>query len=446
METQNTGPRAVPPALLVGLALPVLWALARIALYLNNSEMTRNYQKVILVGEGVGFATSFLLLAGTLELARRMTGRARTGLNVAVAGVALAFAADVLAGLVQFAPKPWDHRWVWQVYDYVGASSWLLFAVGLLIALPAARRVLGFIAVAVTFLTWPIEPLREPLFGWMDLGQKSSMYFDSVMRLVRYAMFIAVAIAASTGTSTTTDAYAAGSGLRLAAKALWLRVIAAVSVVLFTLMMVASRGSGGMELFKLVMMGQGLLGVIALTMFGGGAVRAARASVPGLSGYTLVVGGAGSLWAAGVSLAQLPYLYKMLYRSSEDSYSRSESMEWAQALATAMPIVVVVGVALLATAISGYAARRGKEDLRTSAQGNGIGFVALMLVAVAIQTWMLPKASSVGNYAMLALLAAGAGLWGTVLMAKLLARGADTIEEEPGLPPASIVNVGPPPG
>jgi hypothetical protein len=445
METETSGHRAVPPALLVGLALPIVWGLARIALF-QSSDVARSYQKIVLVGEGVGFATAFLVLAGTLELARRMTGRARMGLNVAVAGVALSFASDVLTGLVQFTSTPWDHRLAWKVYDYAGACSWLVFAVGLLIALPAARRALGFVALAVTFITWPIEPLREPLFGWMHLGQKSSMYFESAMRLVRYGMFIAVAISVSRGTSTTTDPYAAGNGLRLAAKALWLRVIAAVCVVLFTLMTIASRGSGGLELFRFVMMAQGLVGVIALAMFGGGALRAARASVPGLSGYTLVVGGAGSLWAAGVSLAQLPYLYKMLYKNSEDSYSRSDSMEWAQALATAMPIVVIVGVALLATALSGYAARRGKEDLRTSAQGHGIGFVALMLVAVGIQTWMLPKSSSIGNYAMLALLAAGAGLWGTVLMAKLLARGADVVEEEPGLPPANIVNVGPGPG
>lgn len=447
METEDSGHRAVPPALLVGLALPLVWAIARIVILAGWKPDGRGtfVPRLILVGEGVGFACAALMLAGTLELARRMTGRSRVALNVAVAGVAISFATDLITGLVQFTAKPWDYRWVYKIYDYVGAASIVAFAIGLVLVLPASRRILGIIAIALVFVTWPIEPVRKALYGWMDLGRDSSMYFETVLRIVRYGTLLGLVISAARGV-TTTDIYAASNGFRLAAKALWLRVIAAVCVVMLTLMLVAGRGTGGMELFRVAMMAQGLVTVGALAMFGAGALRAARASVPGLSAYTLVVGGGASLWAAGVSLAQLPYLYKMLYKSGEDSYSRSDAMDWAQALSTAMPIVVIIGVALLATALSGLGARRGNENLRTDAQGKGVGFVALMLVAVAIQSWMLPKASSVGNYAMLALLAAGAGLWGTVLMAKLLARGADVVEEEPGLPPASIVNVGPEPG
>jgi hypothetical protein len=444
MDSEQTGRRAVPTALFIGLAVPIVWSIARVLILLAwKPEMPGYVPKLILAAEGIYFASSVLVLAGALELARRMTGRARIGLNVAVSGAAISLCADLLAGLIQFTAKPWDHQWIYKVYDYVGAGSTLAFAVGLVLVLPPSRRMLGFVALALVFVTWPVEPVRKVLFGWMSLGRQSSMYFETTLRVVRYSALLAVAIGASSGT-TTTDIYAASSGFRLAAKALWLRVIAAVSVVLLTLMLVAGRSREGMELIRVAMMGQGLVTIGALTMFGGGALRAARASVPGLSAYTLVVGGAASLWAAGVSLAQLPYLYKMLYRT-EESYMGKESMEWSQALATTMPIVVIVGVALLATALSGLAARRGNEDLRSSAQGNGIGFVALMLVAVAIQTWMLPKAESVGNYAMLALLAAGAGLWGTVLMAKLLARGAEVVEQEPGLPSASVVNVGPDP-
>jgi hypothetical protein len=448
METEESGHRAVPPALMIGLLLPIVWAIARVVILTGwkpSGEGTSYVPRLILTSEGVGFAVSALMLAGTLELARRMTERPRMGLNFAVAGIAISFATDLITGLVQFTAKPWDHLWVYKVYDYVGAASMLLFTIGLVAALPAARRVLGFVAIALVFVTWPVEPVRKALFGWMDLGRDSSMYFETVLRIVRYGTLLGLVIGAASGV-TTPDTYAASNGFRLAAKALWLRVIAAVSVVLLTLILIAGRGSGGMELLKLAMMGQGLVMIAALSMFGGGALRAARASLPGLSGYTLVVGGGASLWAAGVSLAQLPYLYKMLYKNGEDSYSRSDSMEWAQALSLAMPIVVIIGIALLATALSGLAARRGNEDLRSDAQGKGIGFVVLMLVALAIQYWMLPKSRSIGNYALLALLAAAAGLWGTVLMAKLLARGADVVEEEPGLPQASVINAGPSPG
>jgi hypothetical protein len=441
MDMESTERRTVPPALVIGLALPMVWSLARVLiLSVWKPEHGGYVPRLILIGEGVSFAMSVLMLSGTLELARRMTGRARVGLNIALAGAAIAFAADLLVGLVQFTAKPWDHRWVWKVYDYVGSTSMLAFAIGFVLVLPAARRVLGLVAVAIVFVTWPVDPVRTALFGWMDLGRDATMYFELTLRLLRYGTLLALAIVASRGT-TTTDVYAASAGFRLAARALWLRVIAAVCVVLLTLMLVAGGGRSGVELFRFAMISQGIVTIAALTMFGVGALRVAGSSVAGLSATTLVIGGGASLWAAGVSVAQLPYLYKMLYKT-EETYMRSGSMEWAQALATAMPIVVIVGVALLATALSGLAARRGNEDLRTSAQGNGVGFVALMLVAVAIQTWMVPKAESASSFAMLALMAAAAGLWATVLMAKLLARGADVVEEEPGLPLASIVNLG----
>lgn len=444
MDTEQRGLRAVPAALLVGLSLPIVWAIARVVFLAGwKPEHGGFVPRLILVGEGVGFAVSALVLAGTIELARRMTGRSRLALNIAVAGVATSFGTDLITGLVQFSAKPWDHMWAYKVYDYVGAASILAFAIGLVLVLPASRRILGLVAIALVFITWPIEPVRKLLYGWMDLGRESSMYFETVLRIVRYGTLLGLVIGASAGV-TTTDTYATSNGLRLAAKALWLRVITAISIAMLTLMLIAGRGNGGMELFRVAMMAQGIVTVTALAMFGGGALRAARGSVPGLSSYMLVAGGGASLWAAGVSLAQLPYLYKMLYKP-DGGYSRSESTEWAQALTTAMPIVVIIGVALLATALSGLGARRGNESLRSDAQRKGIGFVALMLVAIAIQSWMVPKAGSVSNYALLLLLAAGAGLWGTVLMAKLLARGADVVEEEPGLPPASIVNVGPGP-
>ncbi len=109
-------------------------------------------------------------------------------------------------------------------------------------------------------------------------------------------------------------------------------------------------------------------------------------------------------------------------------------------LSVALPVIVIVGVGILATGLSGFAARRGNDALRSEAQGKGIGYVVLMLVSMAVTAWMVPKARSVGNFAMLSLLAAGASLWGTVMMAKLLGRGADAVESEPGLPQASVVN------
>jgi hypothetical protein len=61
---------------------------------------------------------------------------------------------------------------------------------------------------------------------------------------------------------------------------------------------------------------------------------------------------------------------------------------------------------------------------------------------MALQTWLLPKSRSPGSFAALALLAAVAALWGTVLVARLFSRAAEAIEAAPGLPPATVVSAG----
>ena len=66
-----------------------------------------------------------------------------------------------------------------------------------------------------------------------------------------------------------------------------------------------------------------------------------------------------------------------------------------------------------------------------------------MLSSVAIQQWMLPNAKSLGSFAGMTLLAAGAGLYATILMAKLCTLAADAVDREPGLPTAKLVNDAP---
>ena len=98
METEQRGIRAVPPAMIVGLALPIVWAIARVVVLAGWKPAHGGFvPRLILVGEGVGFAVSALVLAGTIELARRMTGRSRIALNVAVAGSLVLYK---LAGLM----------------------------------------------------------------------------------------------------------------------------------------------------------------------------------------------------------------------------------------------------------------------------------------------------------------------------------------------------------
>jgi len=435
METKS-GWRATPAPLLIAFGTWFIYLMIRLV---TMHAMTFEYgysPRLRLIGEGLNFACGLLILLGAIELMNRVAGPTRSMLKIAVAGAALSISADVLAGFVQFSKSPWDHKWIYDAYEYSSIASMLMIAIGLALALPPARRAFGFIVVAVTFVSWMPPIIADKVWSALSLEGKSLYTVHTLLSAVRVVMVGLLCTKVAEGV-TTSQPMVAAEGFRLAAKGLWLRVIAACVVVMLTLMMIAGKGGeGSLSFFKLIMMTQAIVSVIALLMTGLGALRVARSGATDLEPYILTLGGGASLWAAGVSLTQLPMIYKAFYGGGD--FSGREMREMTEILAIALPVVVIVGVGLLATALSGFGARRGDEELRTDAQGKGIGYVVLMLVAIAIQNWMLPKSRSIGNFAMLSLLAAGASVWGTVMIAKLLGRGAEALESDPGLPPASL--------
>ncbi|HEX5058007.1 MAG TPA: hypothetical protein VFV99_01550, partial [Kofleriaceae bacterium] len=377
--------------------------------------------------------------------ARRASGQVALGLKIAACGFAGALLVNFAWGFVQFKDNLWEHEWIYKTADWAFFAVWVVVPIGLAVANWRERRELAIAIVVVSLLTWPPPVLAKAMYSWMPEG-KSSYVIDGALRMVRFGLFL-VGFAKVPQVGAVIDRVAAASGLRLAATSLWVRVIAAISLVLLTLMLVAGRGSqGGLELFKLATFTALIINIIAFMQFGVGALRTARGSVADLGRWPFVISGAISLWAAGVTLGQMPWLYRMLYKGGSSSFGSDNAMQYAQALAVAMPILITGGVALLAVAIAGFGARSGNEDLRSQAQAKGAGFVTLTLVSLAIQQWMIPeamkKATSAGGFMMLSVLAAVASLFAIVMMAKLLRNGAEAIEAEPGLPPASVVSDG----
>lgn len=441
MDTKSRW-RVTPAPLLIAFGAWLVWVTIRFAMNMSATPDHVRSAKVVLIGEGLSFACQILVLLGTLELAERLSERPRTFVRLALWGVALVIVTDTLVGFLQFTNEPWSHEWVFKAWDYASVIGWNLFAFGLVQSLRPAQRTLGFVALGIAFVAWLPPVLHDPLWKMMKLDGKPLLVVETLLRALRLLALGWLAIAASSSAhETTVNTPLAASGFRLAAKGLWLRVITAFVVVMFTLLLIAGKGQGGLAFFKLVTMAQAIVSVLALLVTGLGGLRVARAGIADLSPLTLTVGGGASLWAAGVSFAQLPYIYKMLY--SGEGIARFDDMGFTTALTLALPIVVIAGVGLFVTALSGYAARRGDEDLRGDAQAKGFGFVLLMLAAIAIQNWMLPKATSTGGFVMYALLGAIAGLWATVMVAKLFARGAEVLESEPGLPTASVVATDP---
>lgn len=441
METRS-GWRATPAPLLLGLVVWLAFALVRLAMSFKDpsADFVLFVYRMRMIGEGVGFACGALLLLGTLEMLNRATPVERSRLKLAAIGVGVAFAADTALVLLQFTKDPWGHTTVMTVYYSVALVGWGLFVLGLTLVAPPSRRVLGFVAIGLTIVTWMPEQISNKLWHALSLEGKPLYVVEMLCTIVRLALLAAL-VTMLPHRETPARPHEAAEGMRSVARGLFIRVVLALVVALFVVMMSMSRGAGegALSFFKLLMMTQVIVGVVALAMTGFGALRAARSGVRDLGTYSLTIGGGASLWATGVSLVQVPMIYRMFY-GDRSGFNGREMREMTEVLSTALPVVVIVGVGVLATVIAGWAARRGNEDLRSDAQGKGIGYMVLTLAAIAIATWMLPKARKAESGAMLMLLAAGASLWGTVMIAKLFQRAADAFEADPGLPPATLVN------
>ncbi len=440
METKS-GWRTTPPALLVGFAAWIAFSITRIVFIYRDTRDMVSILRFNMIAEGIGFACGALTMLGAIELMNRATPETRNKLKLAALGAGIAFAADTALVLVQFTKDPWDHKTVMTLFQLVMLVSLSMFAAGVTFALPPKARIFGFVALALTIVLWLPEQVSTKLWAAIVSDGKTEYTIHTLLNVVRLAL-LGYAVTLLPLHEAQSKPHEAAEGLRGVARGLFIRVIVALMVAVFVVMMSMGRGAGegAASFFKLLMMTQVVLGVVALAISGFGALRAARSGLHGLSPWTLAIGGGASLWATGVTLAQVPFIYKIFYGGRDSSYySGSEMRELTEALSIAMPVIVIVGIGVIATAVAGYAARRGNEDLRSDAQGKGLGYVVLTLAAIAIMAYMLPKARKAESGAFLMLLAAGASLWGTIMVAKLFQRAADIFDIEPGLPPASIV-------
>jgi hypothetical protein len=430
-----------PAPLLVGFAAWIAFSVARIVMMYRDTRDMVSILRFNMIAEGIGFACGALLMLGAIELMNRATPENRNKLKLAALGAGIAFAADTALVLLQFTKDPWDHKTVMTLFQLVMLVSLSMFAAGVTFALPPKARVFGFIALALTIVIWLPEQVSSKLWAAIVSDGKTEYAIHTVLNAVRLAL-LGYAVTLLPLHDPQSKPHEAAEGLRSVARGLFIRVIVALMVAVFVVMMSMGRGAGegAVSFFKLLMMTQVILGVVALAISGFGALRAARSGLHDLAPWTLTLGGGASLWATGVTLAQVPLIYKIFYGGRDGYLSGGEMRDMTEALSIAMPVIVIVGVGVIATAVVGYAARRGNESLRSDAQGKGLGYVVLTLAAIAIMAYMIPKARKAESGAFLMLLAAGASLWGTIMIAKLFQRAADIFDTEPGLPPATIVS------
>jgi len=432
MSDDKRGWRALPPVLVMAIVLQVA-AAAYYAVWRLAEPGEHWFARAMLTSRGIHFAIDLMAIVGVFELARRSTGRTRAALT----GAWIAFAVGSVVSIsfdwvfTLWAPgidSSFDK--VWLALSYVG------YGIDMVAAICLAVAVLPKLPIAIGgFVLLAIGHPPPIVYGWIGDGRAASLTFNIGAELAFAVGFALLAITcASAG---TTESRRAVAGLRQVGGALKLRVAAALcgTGLLLLVMMSHSGGDGALGVVKLAMMSAAVLNFVAQMMMSFGAMNGASAELPDLPRWAMAVAAALALWAAGVMAAQLPHLYEVLYGHEHDSWGGN----YAEALATALPLVVTAAVGIVAGAIGALAARRGDEQLRTHASGKGVGFVALMLASIGITAWVLPDAKSEGGLIGIMFCAAGCGLWAMILGARLCSLGADAIDAEPGLPAAKIV-------
>jgi hypothetical protein len=412
--------KKLPPTLLAALGLDILVTAVGALLTLVHSMDSS--VRVQLAFNGVDIVTYVLGIAGFVELARRRTGIERTGLHITIGAFALGIATMVFWQIVTFVQPHWsDHTWtLLSRWGYLPISFLPTF--GLVIASSRRNRRGAAAAFVLLLVAAPIPPVAQKLYGWIG-GWRAMVTVEDVMHISLAVAMLLLSTLLSDG-EPARNPEEATSGLRTIASALWLRVIAAVTVTGLTLMlMMGSAGEGSVGILKLAMFSGAIVNAISFVMLAYGALAAVRSAVPDLPRWPVVAAAAGATWCLGVVAYQLPYTYRLLYGSHDYGFA-SGPQEYVQALSLAVPLVATGAIAVIAAAIGGFAGRRGLEQLRADAQAKGAGFVGLMLASIAIEAWLLPKADA---------------LWATVLMARLCATAAESLNADPPLPTAKVI-------
>jgi hypothetical protein len=429
--------KKLPPALLLALGLQVATAIAYVVWMIARSR-DDNGLTMSMVFEGVSLSTYVLGAAGTLELARQTTGRESVGLRITAVGFGLGIAMTGFWQVVNFAQPHWDPQ-TWQlIARWTNFTVEVAQVVGLIVATSQRHRTAALAGVVVLLVAEPVPPLAKLMYGWIGSFEATVVVQHALYAGSSVTMIVLASLLARGEADRAPDA--ATSGLRTFASALWLRVISIVTLAGLTFLLVLGKATDGAEgTLKLALMAAAVVNVVSLIMLARGALGAARSGIVDLPRWPFVLSAGGTMWYLGVALYQLPYNYRMLYGSHDPWGGTSFEQKVVQALTVAVALVFLGAIAIVATAISGFAARRGLDQLRAEAQGKSAAFVVLMLVALALQAWLIPTADSTSTFGVTTVAAMAALLVATAQMARLCTHTADLLHTEPPLPKATVL-------
>jgi hypothetical protein len=426
----------IPLALRIAVVLVL--ALAALAIGGRWIPSYTSSERFYLARAGGTFAARCFAAVGLLELAALLRGRAALGARLAAAGSASTIAITVITNVISMR-ESWADASV-TTFQWLWWAATLALGVGLVLA--ALRRPVVAIGAGVLWLAMARPPVFESWFWKQLIDHPDARYAITCTQLVLQGAI--VLLLAGVAVADVPDGFAIRepqrirSGLARIAGALWLRLIALVIIPLVTIVVMGGDGHN-LEALSYTTVAAGFVAMVGFLGLGLGALEVARSNRAELHRTPFYAAAAGSLWCAGVTLYQLPQLYRMWFAERTSFLG-----ERAEAIAGAFPLVLplVAAVALVAWAIGveRLAIQRQRIDLSERAQRTAIWFVLLSFANVAIMQWLLPEARSDGAAMLVLLLALVCGVVALVGAASL---ARDTAElgnvEQQTIPTATML-------
>ncbi|MBK9032998.1 MAG: hypothetical protein IPL61_17290 [Myxococcales bacterium] len=421
---------AIPPALLVMIILTMTTEVAS-ALYqahvlTSDREVLHagRWEAVTLATMASWFTLTLLVFAGLRELAARLRGTDRTLVTLAAVVAGLAMLRPLISLYLEYVDMP-GYRWTHSYHLWSARISFGLWlgAAGCLAAVVGRRGPRGVaIAVALVVTTVIMHPLRT-ISGWMMFDYGPAHVWANAALSIAYDLAGAAALGATVfvlGDRASPPQPAPDRivhGLERTGAALVARVVIALGAAAFTVMAVGARSPGLLKLMVTVVPVALLAAMIAQIsgMFAAGAA--------GTGPRLRFVGAAAlSTWALVATSCQAVAAFRVARdawsRGSMDSWDRQRLAATATAWPYLVPLVGMVGLLLLLSAVASV--RRARPSLDASAPAlAGVWLVTGTMGALLLQRWALSgHVRGIGEFMMLTIVVAVANIVATVAVAR----------------------------
>ncbi|HEY5934799.1 MAG TPA: hypothetical protein VIU61_09195 [Kofleriaceae bacterium] len=427
--------RNLPASIYLAVGLTVIGSVVYSVAFLTSSaegvERFHDVARVRMFNIGCQYAEVFLYSLGVMALARRYTGPARplaqTAAWLMFISLGIPFSNMVLSII-----EPRDPAGAADLVGMVEGLVQLAATILLTIAADAWRRVLpaAILAILLHVTTYSF-PIIGELITDAFAGDHTSLRIYYIFRSLLWGatmLFVAAALAAG-GRDQPPEPDRAASGFAIAHVSLIIRLVTAATLA------VLGFAAAGPGVAKLILIGGPLVVIGTQIVLAIGILRVDAAGLPGMPRFRLAVAAAGMFWFSSLQLEQVTVMLSQLWDGDLDRRDLDE----LQMFSVIGPIVAAISLALIGSAIRTFATTRGNQELANSASSRTFAFVGLALGGIALQAFMF-DARTASSLLVVALLAAAAGISALVILAGLLKRAAEQINDEPGIPPARIVS------